>query len=1670
MPARASSEPVLLLFLLLLLALVLANPALRTTAEDQVGVFCGPSSTEVLCTYLPPTKNKANPCQIIVPFEQAKAICWKLGRGRLCTRNELVSGVGKDLTDPDGQCTLTPRLPWTDSTCGRPADHYWAVRGNGALKNPKPVCDHASKNHPVLCCLDRVNWVFPPGVGVYYPSDAVDVEAGGTVPSSAPSPTTSPTLGSNNPPPSKSPTGVPSPRPTPPTSSPTPPTRNPTSPTPRPTQPTQGPTTPTQSPTGPTRQPTLPTREPTTPTQSPTAPTLQPSMPTRRPTPPTGSPTVPTSAPTTPTEAPTTPTHVPSVSPTPRPTTPTDLPTPARGPTDAPTASPSIQPTALPSKQPTVSPTTPAPVSPTLDVPPSTPPTPFSNPGTFTKIIAVRNAGQLIAAAEQASVISAFERVGIAMEPGTYVLSAPLEFHNPLYRMRARQRQLRNLKRTAPDPRRLQGDEPGIVMFPDAAGAVIISGSNNKTCIDVRGDVKLDLVEMTLENCAPGLAVTDEALVLLSGRSRVSKSLRAAEVNLYGQLYVLDQTVITANAAPVGERGGAFLVADDAYLELAGSAYISHNNAADSSGGVAVISEFGSVFVADNAYVYNNKARFGGAFALYGRAALNVWGRAVLVSNTADWAGGAVYMEGAMTRTVFSGMSSVQRNRALGDSSTGGGGAVFVWSGDIEMIGTTVEQNAAPYSSGGAVRLLSESHEAGASFVNSSFTQNQAGVHGGAVALASPRSLLLHNSLFMQNQARLQGASVYARDVGAGALVVDPPLSSEFTFNVASVGAGIFVTGHTADSIVAQLRDAAFVYQPTNVVEVAANAHSVQTAVTTGAVALCVASVPTTATQECKVTREAVANMVCGNAPAGASLASIAVEPGTPLSSSMIAFFVDALGNPTSGQATVTATWGPPTYFTRAAISERQPAACFGRPPQVLREETRTSLSTFTADASVLMLISTPLLEALANPLSSLAVDVLLSPSCSRGEALSATSLQCECTGEGTGGNSPGAAPTTAGAGQVPPQIVDSTGFAFWYDAGGAYNSSAGGLVARCPGGAAACVNGQCAPGYRGDLCLACSPGYQRDNGSFGCAACSLNPSGNAALTTFTLVLFVSLYVYFVRSAARAIGPVSSDGGSTTARSAGAQLAVMRIIVWQMQVLGYLVLFSARWPSYVYWFFESMGLLSSSAFLLQCTLAPILSAVPGSSLAYAQAAFAAAMLPVLMLLAAIALGVTYKVRQWKGTMSEEKFSWNEVRRWFVVSSIVAVLLLQNVALKYGLQLLACEQVGSEQFLIADATVQCWTGDHTGWALGVGLILLVLGYGVCLPVAIFAVVWRYDRQARIERAPQLGFLFHSSQCWWWGAWRASVSFAWALVATLMPLHPFAQSVLGAALCAVAMAAVALVGPHGGRGALDGLEMLGWIAVLVTVATTGGFVEGVQGVVVFMSVLVFACNIGFYLLGLSVPMIARSRAKPSSRTYVAGRKVLEFARAFGRGPAAGLGRRGGGPGPVGTGKAAAPVGGSTNGPAVGVAGGNGNATGNLKRSGRATTGQAASVLVDEFFSRSGPAAAQKDEIKLTMDSEDLGDDLQARSVASEHTADAAPVWGNGSRLLQQQSPEADSLAGNTNGDSLASGGGDAARYAAAAERLRRENLELREELKNVKQELSYLTSMHKELQVG
>ena len=174
------------------------------------------------------------------------------------------------------------------------------------------------------------------------------------------------------------------------------------------------------------------------------------------------------------------------------------------------------------------------------------------------------------------------------------------------------------------------------------------------------------------------------------------------------------------------------------------------NNSTDADGGGIRLEQ--TTASLSQALIQNNSGQDGaGVFAA--ETSLSV-SESTISGNTANRTGGGL--------RVLASSLNVQQTRVSDNNAQAGGGGIFAEDGTFTLGNSTVASNTAD-GSGGGVLVVGNMASVSATVSQSTFTNNVAGVDGGAIQLSYDVGASVSNSTFGYNTARENGGAIHNR-------------------------------------------------------------------------------------------------------------------------------------------------------------------------------------------------------------------------------------------------------------------------------------------------------------------------------------------------------------------------------------------------------------------------------------------------------------------------------------------------------------------------------------------------------------------------------------------------------------------------------------------------------------------------------------------------------------------------------------------------------------------------------------------------------------------------------------------------------------------------------------------------------------------------------------------
>eukprot|EP00947_MAST-08B_sp_MAST-8B-sp1_P003809 g3809.t1 len=409
-------------------------------------------------------------------------------------------------------------------------------------------------------------------------------------------------------------------------------------------------------------------------------------------------------------------------------------------------------------------------------------------------------------------------------------------------------------------------------------------------------------------------------------------------------------------------------------------------------------------------------------------------------------------------------------------------------------------------------------------------------------------------------------------------------------------------------------------------------------------------------------------------------------------------------------------------------------------------------------------------------------------------------------------------------------------------------------------------VEERCALGYEGALCLGCTVGRAKFGGEASpCSPC-LSVTVTYVLSGLAILIATLIILWLIRWAI-----------SKTAFRKNVGIELLKICYNHLQLLAIMSGFPVEWPDSLRQFFSAFETASMSG---AAVLSPDCLINGGSmskrfgSKIYVRA-LTAALLPVS---AVLLISIFWRlrtplaaciVRSCGAARGRCKRNFavylaitpKEARQNARIANVMVLFVIHLMMVRTALDFFVCKDIAKEsscpgdkiKFLEADPTVRCWEGDHTLWALGLGLPMLLV-YGGGIPASAFAILYHRRKKLQEVKCKEVyGFLYSSfkPKYYYWDCLIYARKAFFAMAATLLrPSGPELQCSAGIFVLFIAYSLHSHLQPFG-RVSLNRTESYGLLASLGTLFCGLAMQSRQSGEAfkVVLAVMIFIMNVGF-----------------------------------------------------------------------------------------------------------------------------------------------------------------------------------------------------------------------------
>lgn len=286
-------------------------------------------------------------------------------------------------------------------------------------------------------------------------------------------------------------------------------------------------------------------------------------------------------------------------------------------------------------------------------------------------------------------------------------------------------------------------------------------------------------------------------------------------------------------------------------------------------------------------------------------------------------------------------------------------------------------------------------------------------------------------------------------------------------------------------------------------------------------------------------------------------------------------------------------------------------------------------------------------------------------------------------------------------------------------------------------------TNDLCHPGHKGPVCDVCEKGWSKDDGV--CLKCPENIGRTVSLTILIPIICILIIIFLIKTANPSNNKKEEVNG------------VVKIFMNYAQVFSLASSFQINWPSLIKYLFERAKEFSSprvSFYSSDCALGWV----------YYDKFIVYLALPIVYILMSTIIIFIVSLCYCKKKKSKLQRLHQSQRQiyidntptciefftaWEKTAVVVGTFLSWPTIVEKTLEIMNCEKIGGEYYLVKDVSVVCYNRQHYTF-LSIGYAGLIL-YGVGIPLLGFRLLYKYrfrlyDMQNRYDGSTPLSFLF------------------------------------------------------------------------------------------------------------------------------------------------------------------------------------------------------------------------------------------------------------------------------------------------------------------------------------
>ena len=283
-----------------------------------------------------------------------------------------------------------------------------------------------------------------------------------------------------------------------------------------------------------------------------------------------------------------------------------------------------------------------------------------------------------------------------------------------------------------------------------------------------------------------------------------------------------------------------------------------------------------------------------------------------------------------------------------------------------------------------------------------------------------------------------------------------------------------------------------------------------------------------------------------------------------------------------------------------------------------------------------------------------------------------------------------------------------------------------------------------CSEGHKGPICDVCDKGWAKDDGV--CLKCPDNATRTIGLTILIPLVCIFLVMFLIKTANPSNNKKEEING------------VVKIFMNYAQVFSLASSFQINWPSLIRYLFERAKEFSSPRVSFYSSDCAIGWSYYDKLIVYLALPLFY-MIIVTIIIALISLCYCSKnkkkLKRLSSVIEKEKFKERKPTcqqffiAWEKTAVVVGTFLSWPTIVEKTLEVMSCEKIGNEYYLVKDVSVICYDSKHYTFLIIAYIAIIIYGIGIPLTGYYLLFKYRYrlyDMQNRYDGSTPLSFLF------------------------------------------------------------------------------------------------------------------------------------------------------------------------------------------------------------------------------------------------------------------------------------------------------------------------------------